>query len=176
LRKTRRTLIGLVFLLMSFTIASVSAYVYESAQQTITQTIKEIATLTLKNSALGNIEEGETKSYTEAQVPELNDAISVVTTKDNVYLHLVSDVDSLGGFYSTYDILVRFATVPAGSVLHSVGDVACTLTLVSPDYSSIDLDVAGSWTFDFEITTTAQSVDADQATTVTITVSAESAA
>jgi len=161
---------------MSFTIASVSAYVYESAQQTITQTIKEVATLTLKNSALGNIEEGETKSYTKNEVADLGNAISVVTTKANVYLHLVSDVDSLNSYYSTYNIVVRFATVPAGSVLHSVGDVACTLTLGSPSYSSIDLDAAGSWIFDFEITTTAQSVDADQATTVTITVSAQSGA
>jgi len=165
-----------MFLLMSFTIASVSAFVYESAQQTITQTIREIANITLLSSALGDIEEGETKVNTKNEVAELGDAISVVTTKDNVYLHLDSDVDSLSGFYSTYDILVRFATVPGGSVLHSVGDVACTLTLVSPDYSSIDLDVAGSWTFDFEITTTAQSVSADQATTVTIIVSAQSIA
>ena len=29
LKKTRRTMIGLLFLLMSFTIASVSAHVYE---------------------------------------------------------------------------------------------------------------------------------------------------
>jgi hypothetical protein len=175
LRKTRRTLIGLAFLLMSFTIASVSAFVYESAQMTVTQTIKEIANITLQNSALGDIEEGETKSYTKNEVAALGDAISVVTTKALVYLHLDSDVDSLNSLYSTYNIVVKFATVPGGST-HGVGDVACTLTLGSPDYSSINLDVAGSWTFDFEITTTAQSVNADQPTTVTIIVSAESTA
>jgi len=175
LRKTRRTLIGLVFLLMSFTIASVSAFVYESAQQTITQTIREIANITLQNSALGDIEEGETKSYTKNEVAELGDAISVVTTKALVYIHLNSDLDTLAPYYSTYSIAVKFATVPGGSG-HSAGDLACTLTLGSPSYSSIDLDVAGSWTFDFEITTTAQSVLADQPTTVTITVSAESTA
>ena len=160
---------------MSFTIASVSAFVYESAQMTVTQTIKEIANITLQNSALGDIEEGETKSYTKNEVPALGDAISVVTTKALVYLHLDSDVDSLNALYSTYDIVVKFATVPGGST-HSIGDTACTLTLGSPDYSSINLDVAGSWTFDFEITTTAQSVNADQPTTVTIIVSAESTA
>ena len=175
MKKTRRTLIGLVFLLMSFTIASVSAYVYEQAQQTITQTIQEIANITLQNSDLGNIEEGETISYTKVGVPLLGDAISVVTTKANVYLHLDSDLDSLSSYYSVYDIVVKYDTVPGGSS-HTSGNTACTLTLGSPDFSSIDLDVAGSWTFDFEITTTAQSVSADQATTVTIIVSAQSIA
>lgn len=176
LKKTRRTMIGLLFLLMSFTIVSVSAFVYEQAQQTLTQTIKEIANITLQNSALGNLEEGETKSYTKMDIASLGDAISVTTTKANVYLHLDSDVDSLGAYYSAYNIGVRFAAVPGGSILHSAGDLACTLSLTSPDFSSIDLDAAGSWTFDFEITTTAESVSADQGTTVTITVSAESTA
>lgn len=51
---------GLVLILLSFSIITASAYVYETAQQTISQTVQEIATLTLQNSALGNIEEGET--------------------------------------------------------------------------------------------------------------------
>ena len=175
MKKTRRTLIGIAFLLLSFSIISVSAFVYEQAQQTITQTIKEIANITLQNSALGDIEEGETKSYTKAQVASLGDAISVVTTKANVYMHLDSDVNLLSSYYSTYSIVVKFATVPIGSSYTS-GNTACTLTLASPDFSSLDLDVAGSWTFDFEITTTAQSVSVDQGTNVTITVSAESTA
>ena len=164
-----------VFLLMSFTIASVSAFVYEQAQQTITQTIQEIANITLQNSALGNLEEGETKTFTKLDIASLGDAISVVTTKANVYLHLDSDVNLLSSYYSTYNIVVKYATVPVGSS-HTSGNTACTLTLASPDFSSIDLDVAGSWTLDFEITTIAQSISADQATTVTITVSAESTA
>jgi len=175
MKKTKKTLIGLMFLLISFTIASVSAFVYEQAQQTITQTIQEIANITLLNSALGNIEEGETKSYTKVEVASLGDAISVVTTKANVYLHLDSDVNLLSSYYSAYSIVVKYDTVPGGSS-HTSGNTACTLTLASPDFSSIDLDVAGSWTFDFEITTTADSVSADQLTTVTIIVSAESTA
>ena len=175
MKKSRRKLIGLMLLLMSFTIASVSAFVYEQAQQTITQTIQEIANITLQNSALGNLEEGETKSYTKIDIASLGDSISVVTTKANVYLHLDSDVNLLSSYYSAYSIVVKYDTVPGGSS-HTSGNTACTLTLASPDFSSIDLDVSGSWTFDFEITTTAQSVSVDQATTVTITLSAESTA
>jgi VCBS repeat-containing protein len=48
------------------------------------------------------------------------------------------------------------------------------MTLASPDYAAINLDAAGSWTFDFEVTTTAKSVSADQPTTATIVVTAES--
>ena len=129
----------------------------------------------MQNSALDNIEEGETKTFTKLDIASLGNAISVVTTKANVYLHLDSDVNLLSAYYSTYNIVVKYATVPGGSS-KIPGNTACTLTLASPDFSSIDLDVAGSWTFDFEITTTAQSVNADQPTTVTITVSAESTA
>ncbi len=176
LKKTGRPLIGLLFILLSFTIVSVSAYIYEQASQTVTQTIREIATLNLQSSTLGNIEEGETKVYTKTDVPSLGGIISVITTKANVYLHLNSDLDALSGSYDTYDITMRFATVPAGSVLHAVGNVACTLSLAQPDFSSIDLDAAGDWGFDFEITTTARSVSSDTPTAVTIAVTAESTA
>jgi len=169
----RKSAVGALFIVLSFLIVSVSAFVYETGEQTVTQTVKQIATLTLKNSALGNIEEGETKSYTKATVANLGDAISVATTKADVYLHLDSDVDSLTTEYTTYNIVVKFDTVPGGSS-HLSGDIACTLSLASPDYSSIDLDASGSWTFDFEITTTAKSVNSNQPTTVTITVTAES--
>lgn len=176
LKKNGETLIGLMFIPLSFTITSVSAYVYEQATQTVTQTIKEISTLNLQSVGLGNVEEGETRAYTKTDVPGLGGIISVTTTKANVYVHLNSDLDSLGGSYDTYHITVRFAAVPAGSALHSVGDVACTLSLAQPDYGSIDLDAAGDWSFDFEITTTARSVSSDTPTAVTITVTAESTA
>jgi hypothetical protein len=74
--------------------------------------------------------------------------------------------------YSNYTIAVKFSQVVGGT--YSVGDLACTLNTGSPDYSSIDLDAAGTWAFDFEITTTAPSVSGDTPSTVTITVSAES--
>ena len=172
---TRKSLTGILFILLSLTIVSVSAFVYEQATQTVTQTILEIATITLKNSALGNIEEGETITYTNVTVADLGDAISITTTKANVYLHLDSDVDSLSTYYTTYNIVVKFATVPGGSS-YTPGNPTCTLSLAVPDYSSIDLDVAGSWTFNFEITTTADSVSSNQGTTVTIIVTAESTA
>ena len=169
----RGTIVGILFLMLSLGISGVSAYVYEQASLTVTQTIQDIATLTLSNAALGNIEEGQTILYTPANTSALDNIIQVTTTKDNVYLHLDSDLDSQTSNYATYNIVVKFDTVPAGSS-HSTGDTACTLSLTSPDFSSINLDVAGTWTFDFEITTTPQGVSSDIQTTVTITVSAES--
>ena len=164
---------GLLLLMLSFTIIGVSAYVYDQAQQTITQTVVNISTLTLKNSALGDINEGETKSYTNVTVADLGDAISITTTTTDVKLHLDSDLNSLSSYYSTYDIAVKLVSKAAGSSL-TVGTTYCTLTIASPDYSSIDLDVAGTYKFNFEITTTASSVSSSTPTTVTITVSAQS--
>jgi len=173
MRKNQRSLVGVLFVLLSIFIVSVSAYIYETAQSQVTQTVKQIATLTVQNSALGDIEEGETKIYTKSTIPSLGDIVSVTTTKDNVYLHFDSDLDSLTSYYSTYTITVKFAAVPSGSS-HSVGDTACTMTLASPDPAAVTLDKAGNWRFDFEITTTAKSVSSDQPTTVTIVVTAES--
>jgi len=61
----KKSLIGTLFLLLSISIPVVSAFVYESAQQTVTQTVVEVATITLQNAALGDIDEGETKTYTK---------------------------------------------------------------------------------------------------------------
>jgi hypothetical protein len=168
-----RKLTGLAFILLSLSVLGVSAYVYQQATLTVSQTIVEIATFTVKNSDLGNINEGETITYTEAEVPNLGDAISIDITSQPVYLHFDSDVDSLSGSYSTYDIQIKYATIPGGGS-GTVGDTACTLSLGSPDYSSITLDQTGVWEFDIDVTTTASSVDVDTPTQVSITVGAES--
>ena len=168
-----KKILGVFFVLLSLLIVSVTAIVYESAQQTVTQTVKNIATLTLSNPALGDIEEGETKSLTKATIPALGDAISITTTKTGVYLHLNSDVNNLNTYYTTYTITVKFATVPGGSS-YLAGDPAATISIASPDPAAINLDAAGSWTFDFDIAATAKSVSSDQATTATIVVTAES--
>jgi len=162
-----------MLILLSIVVVTVSAFVYETAQNSVTQTVTQVATLTLQNSALGNLEEGETKSYTKTEVSTLGNIVNVTTAKDNVYLKFNSDLDSLATYYTTYNIAVKFAAVGAGSSLN-VGDTACTMTLASPDPSAVTLDVDGDWRFDFEITTTAKSVSADQPTTVTIVVTAES--
>ena len=169
----KKNIVGIAFILMAIAIVSVSAFIYESAQQTIGQTIVNVATLTLQNSALGNLEEGETKSYTKATVANLGNAISITTTKANVYLHLNSDIDSLSTYYTTYTLTAKYITIPVGSS-HSVGDVAATMTISAPDPASITLDVAGTWAFDFELTTTAKAVSSNQATTATVVVTAES--
>jgi hypothetical protein len=89
-----------------------------------------------------------------------------------VYLHFNSDIDSLSSYYSTYTVTAKYAAVGAGSS-HVIGDVTCTMTLETPD-PGVKLDKAGTWRFDFEITTTAKSVRSDQATSATTTVTAES--
>ncbi len=172
MRKGSR-LAGIILIFLSFSIVGVSAYVYQQASQTTTQTIVEIATITLKNSDLGDINEGETKSYTKATVANLGDAITITTSAANVYLHLNSDLDALS-IYSAYSVVVKFSQVVGGT--YSVGDTACTLNMASPDYSSIDLDAAGTWAFDFEIATTAGSVDSDSLSTAIVIVTAESSA
>jgi hypothetical protein len=168
-----KKILGAFFILLSILIVFVSAFVYETATQTVGQTVKEIATITLKNSALGTIEEGETIKYTKDNATNLDAAITITTTKPTVYLHLDSNIDSLNSYYTTYDITVKFISVPEGSS-HSVGDPACTMTIGTPDPAAVTLDLAGTWVFDFEVTTTADSVDGDQPTTVTIVVTAES--
>jgi hypothetical protein len=169
----KKKIAGFAFLLLSVAIMSVSAIVYESAQQTASQTIIDVATINLKSFALGNLEEGETKIYTKTEVPDLGGAISVSTTKANVYLHLNSDIETLDSLYTTYALAVKYAAVPSGST-HSVGETATTLTIANPDSESIPLDLAGSWIFDFELETTAKLVSSDQSATATIIVSAES--
>jgi len=169
--KTRRT--WLIFILMSISIVSVSAYVYESAQQTVNQNIRDVATFTLQNSVLGDTYEGETKTYTKANVAALGKAMSITTNLDGVILRLNSDLDLLALSYSTYEVTVKFIAVPSGSG-KSVDTVAFTLTPGSPDPAPITLDLKGTWDFDFEITTTAGSVSSDQAQLMTITATAES--
>jgi hypothetical protein len=168
-----KKILGVFFVLLSLLIISVTAVVYETAQQTITQTVKNIATITLGNPALGDIEEGETITLTKTEVAALGNAISTTTTKASVYLHLDSNVSSLSTYYTTYDIIVKYATVP-GNSSHSVGGTATTISIATPDPAAIDLDGVGSWTFDFEITATAKSVSSDQDTTAAIVVTAES--
>jgi GTPase involved in cell partitioning and DNA repair len=167
-----KKILGVFFILLSLLIVSVTAIVYESAEQAVTQTVKNIATLTLTTPALGNIEEGETKSLTKTDIPALGDAITITTTKADVYLHLNSDVNTLSTYYTAYTITVKYATVQG--VSHSTGDIAATISIASPDPTAINLDAAGTWTFDFEISATAKSVSSDQATTATIVVTAES--
>ena len=169
--KKSRKYSGLLFLLFGLMVAGVSAYVYQQATLTVTQNIVEIATFTVKNSDLGDINEGQSLTYTSTEVPNLGAAITITTTTAPVYLHFNSDVDSISGSYSTYDINVVYNTVAPGG---SGSGTACTLTLASPDYSSITLDAAGTWVFDLTIDTTAASVDSDTPTIVTLIVGAES--
>jgi hypothetical protein len=173
----RKRIIGIVLIMMSVLIVTASAFVYETAPQTNSQTIKNIATLAINSAALGNIEEGSTNGYAKGNTSSLGSIVTLTTTKDNVYLHFVSDLNTnsstLNTYYSTYNIVVKYWTVGSGSS-HSQGQTACTMTLGASNPSAITLDKLGTWAFDFEITTTAKSVSSDVGTTVNIVVTAES--
>jgi hypothetical protein len=171
--KTRMTISLLI--IFGMVAISVSAFVYELAQNDVTQTVQDIATLTIGAGTLGTIEEGETKVLTAITTPALDDIISIATTKNDVYLHFDTDLDSQSSNYATYQIVVKVGDTVPGTSSYSTGDTFVTLTLANPDTSSgIALDIAGSWTFDFEITTTANSVSSNQDTTVSVTVTAQS--
>jgi hypothetical protein len=88
-KKINRTKIqGVFFILLSLLIVTVSALVYESALQTVSQTIQDVAgSFTVTSPALGTIDELDTRSYTKGEVAALGNAISITTAKDNVYLH-----------------------------------------------------------------------------------------
>ena len=161
---------GLMLILLSFIIVIVSAFVYEQQSQTTTQTITEVASITIDNAALGNIEEGETILYTATNTSVVDDILNITTGKANVYLHFDSDLDAQSGNYSTYQIEVIVDTAPG-----ALSGTVATLTIANPDTTTgIDLDTAGAYIFDFQVTTTAQQVSSDTPTTVNITVSAES--
>lgn len=168
-----KRMVGTTLIILGLVIASVSAFVYEQAANTVTQNIVEVANITLDQGTLGDISEGETILYTATNTTSLDEIISITTTQANVYLHFDTDLDAQTSNYASYQIVVKAATVQGITI--NTGDTVATLTLASPDTSSgIDLDTAGAWTFDFEITTTADSVSSDTPTTVNIIVSAES--
>jgi hypothetical protein len=168
----KKRITGLLFIALSLTIVVTSAFVYEQASQTTTQTILEIASITLNNAALGNIEEGDTILYTPSNTSAIDNILSLTTGKANTYMHIDTDLEGQNTYYSTYQIEVVVSSAPGGSALS--GTVA-TLSIGSPDTASgIDLDVAGNYVFDFQVTTNANQVSADQGSTVNITVTAES--
>jgi hypothetical protein len=154
-------------MLVSFSTFAAPSFVYEQKQaRAAAQIISENVILILQNSALGNIEEGQTVYYNPINQSELDNIIKI-TSKTHSYLHLDSDLDAQSSRYDAYDIVVKFDTVPP-KTSHCEGEIACILSLMSPSHSSIDLDAAGDWTFDFEITTTAKSVNSDTSSAVTI--------
>jgi len=158
-------------MLLSFIIILVSAFVYEQQSQTTTQTITEVASITLGDAVLGPIEEGETILYTATNTSALNQILTVTTTKASVFLHFDTNLDGQSGNYTTYQIDVMVDTQPGSDL----SDPVATLTIASPDTTAgIDLVTAGTYIFDFQVTTTAQQVSSDRPTTVNITVSAES--
>jgi hypothetical protein len=164
---------GITLILLSLSVAGFSGFVYGVAQHTVPQTDKLIASLTVQNSDLGNIEEGESKTYDKTTISSLGNALTLTTTEDNVYLNFSSNIDTLGTYYCTYNITGKFFAIGSGST-HNVGNTACVMTLASPDSNVVSLDKTGVWSFDFEITTTAKSVSSDQETTATIVVTAKS--
>lgn len=173
-RKNRT--IGFAFILVSVLIGTATAvtYFYEQALQTATQTIKDVADITVKTPvALTNIDEGQPATYTKTEIADLGAAATVVTYKSPVDLTFSStDLGLLSTYYTTYTITVKIFSVPGGSTL-TPGSTAATLTLTSTSPAAITLDAAGTYVFDYEITVLAKSgIATDTPTTATITVSA----
>ena len=157
---------GSLLIFVSVLIFSVSAFVFEQPSNTIT--------INLNQGNLGNILEGQTLHYTPSNTSALDDIICITTNQANVYLHFETNLEGQISNYDTYQIIVKVGdTIPARSS-NSTGDTTAILTIASPDTTSgVALDAAGEWAFDFEITTTAKSVDSNQASTVNITISVE---
>ena len=139
----------------------------------MSQNIINVFSLDLSSQSLGSLREGETRTLTKDELPSLGDAIqvSVSDSVSAVNLNLDSNMDDVSDYYHLYDVVVRFSQIVGGS--YSVGEVACTLSIGSEDYSSVELDGSGVWMFDLEVSTTAKSVNEDTPTVVTLIISAE---
>jgi hypothetical protein len=148
-------------------VTGVSAFFYQ--QMVSTENITDITTITIKNSDLGEINEGETKNYTSSEIANFREAIKIKTTSEPVYLYLSSDLDSNRFSYSTFKINVHYNTVPPSG---TGSGIACSISLDFTNSSYIKLDVAGTWIFDLSADMVANSVDSNIHTTVTIIVSA----
>lgn len=169
----KRSLTGITLIAMSLMILVVSAFVYDQASQTTTQTVVNVASISLGNAALGNINEGETILYTPANTSALDNILDITTAATNVYLYFDSDLEGQTTNYDTYQIEVIVSSAPGGS---SLSGTIATLTMAAPDTATgITLDVIGNYVLDFQVTTTAQAVSSNQDTTVNITVTIENA-
>ena len=153
---------------ISLLIVSVSGLITEPPSNNIT--------IILNQGILGNINEGQTMFYTPSNTSSLNDIVIMTNTQANISLYLDTDLDAQGDIYATYQIDVKVGDTIPNESNYSTGDTIATLDMANPDTASgVTLDVAGDWTFDFEITTTANTMSLDQSTIVKITVSVKSA-
>ena len=169
----KRSFAGVTLLALSIMILVVSAFVYDQASQTTTQTVINVASISLGNAALGNINEGETILYTPSNTSALDDILDITTAATNVYLYFDTDLEGQTTNYDTYQIEVIVSSAPGGS---SLSGTIATLTMAAPDTATgITLDVIGNYILDFQVTTTAQAVGSNQDTTVNITVTVENA-
>ena len=115
-------------------IVSVSAFVYEQASNTVTQSIVEVANITLDQGALGSISEGETILYTPVNTTDLNGILIITTQQANVYLHFDTNLEGQNSIYDTYQISVIADTVQGSTI--TVGQTIATLSVGSPDTST----------------------------------------
>jgi hypothetical protein len=156
-------------------VTGVTGFVYEQSTQTFSQTIIDVATIELNSQLLGNLCEGESKTFTKNEVPSLGNAIAVSVSSpfEPVNLNIYGDLDELSVYYSQYDVVVKFSRVVGES--YSVGEVACILGIGGEDYGSIELDAIGVWVFDLEISATAKSVNDDTTIVANIMVKVDEA-
>jgi hypothetical protein len=147
-------------------ISSVSSYYYHKTLVAANQNSAGIVSIDLNTVELGPINEGDRKTYTKNTVPSLGECVKVNVLKQPVYLLFDSNLDSLSTYYSTFIVKVRFTQVQGST--YSEGDIAIVMTINSPDPVAVPLDSTGLWKFDFEIITSANSVNSDTNPSITI--------
>jgi len=125
--------------------------------------------INLNTGVLGNINEGQRMFYTPKNISSLDNIVRIISKQANISLFFDTDLDSQRENYAVYQIIVKVGdNVPLESNLNS-GDTITVLDLKNPDTEfGIKLDTAGSWTFDFEILTVANSVSSDKSNSVNI--------
>ena len=158
-------LIGGILLLFCISIFSVSAFVSEKQSNSVS--------IELNQAILGNIMEGQTVYYTPRNSSSLDQILFIRTVQNNVSLYFDTDLELQNDNYAIYQIVVRVGnTIPYGSNFVP-NDIITILSLANPDSVSLTkLDVAGEWTFNFEIINTAKSVTSNQDTSVNFIVKA----
>jgi hypothetical protein len=172
MKRLTPTAVALLALLLA--VSAVSAVTYWSGTQGIKQVVKEVASgaITTATIELPAIDEGASATYTTADVPAFDKALTVTVAPGKAPRTLTvtfQNPDAVGAVYTAYTFKLIADTVPEGSTLS--GTVA-TVSLTSTT-ATVTLDEEGTYKFDYEVSVTAGQVTEDTTVTATIAFSLE---
>lgn len=156
--KVKRFLkLPVVLTLIIVMVGSVTALIYWTGVQTVSQTIKMVATgeVVTEPIILDDLDEMSTENYS------FDKALTVTTAKDNENLKVTLENSSENlDNYTSYKFELIVDTVPSGSTL--TGTVVTITEADSlPAIKMVTLDVAGTYKFDYKFTVTAGDLDVD---------------